>query len=371
MGKAHCECFCLSGGSHTNATGPVHNPRAPGYSAGGSSSGSAALVAAGDVDMALGGDQGGSVRIPAAYCGIVAMKATYGLVPYTGIMPIEPFIDHTGPMTATVADNALMLEAMAGSDGYDTRQQNLVTQPYSELLDGGVAGMKIAVLKEGFGHENSEADVDAFVRAGAARFAEMGATVDEVSIPMHSAGPAIWTPIALEGLTQTMMLGDGYGVSRQDLYATALMDYHRGWREQADSLSESLKLTLMFGAHADNTAGKHYYGKAVNLSYSLRAAYDAVLADYDLLLLPTLPVKATPLPGPEDDWNFYIDRAFEMIGNTAPFNVSHHPALSMPCGMSDGRPVGLMLVGRFFEEATVYQAAQAFEQSGDWTSFTA
>ncbi|MDP6688822.1 MAG: amidase [Alphaproteobacteria bacterium] len=371
LGKAHCECFCLSGGSHTNATGAVENPRVPGHSAGGSSSGSAALIAADEVDMTIGGDQGGSVRIPAAYCGIVAMKATYGLVPYTGVMPIEPYIDHTGPMTANVADNALMLEVIAGPDGYDTRQQNVVTQPYSELLEGGVAGMKIAVLKEGFGHENSEVDVDAFVRAGAARFAEMGATVDEVSIPMHLAGPAIWTPIALEGLTQTMMLGDGYGVSRRDLYSTSLMDAHQNWREKADSLSETLKLTMMFGQHADNTAGKRYYGKAVNLSYGLRAAYDAVLADYDLLLLPTLPVKATPLPTAEDGWNSYIDRAFEMIGNTAPFNISHHPALSMPCGMSDGKPVGMMLVGRFFDEARVYQAAQAFEQSGDWTTFTA
>ena len=129
-GKVHCECFCLSGGSHTSAAGAVQNPRAPGYSAGGSSSGSAAAVAAGEVDMAIGGDQGGSVRIPAAYCGIVAMKATYGLVPYTGIMPIEPYIDHTGPMTANVPDNALMLEAIAGPDGYDTRQQNVLTQPY-------------------------------------------------------------------------------------------------------------------------------------------------------------------------------------------------------------------------------------------------
>jgi amidase len=213
--------------------------------------------------------------------------------------------------------------------------------------------------------------VDAHVRAGAARFADMGAVVDEVSIPMHSLGPAIWTPIALEGLTQTMMLGDGYGVSRQDLYSTSLMDAHRHWRDKADSLSETLKLTMMFGQHADNTAGKRYYGKAVNLSYTLRAAYDAVLADYDLILLPTLPVTATPLPTAEDDWDFYIDRAFEMIGNTAPFNISHHPALSMPCGMSDGKPVGMMLVGRFFDEAKVYQAAQTFEQSGDWTTFTA
>src|SRR3989454_52076 len=122
VGKAHCEYFCFSGGSHTCAAGPVHNPRKPGYSAGGSSSGSAALVAAGEVDMAIGGDQGGSIRIPASYCGIYGMKPTHGLVPYTGIMPIELTLDHAGPMTATVADNALLLEVLAGADGLDPRQ---------------------------------------------------------------------------------------------------------------------------------------------------------------------------------------------------------------------------------------------------------
>ena len=164
-GKAHCENLCLSGGSHTNATGPVHNPHRMGYSAGGSSSGSAALVAAGDVEMALGGDQGGSIRMPASYCGVYGMKPTHGLVPYTGIMPIEIYIDHTGPMTANVRDNALMLEVIAGSDGIDPRQYDVETHAYSEMLDGGVSGMKIAVVQEGFGHDNSEADVDAANRA--------------------------------------------------------------------------------------------------------------------------------------------------------------------------------------------------------------
>ena len=122
VGKSVCEYFCFSGGSHTSSTGPVHNPRRMGHSAGGSSSGSAAVVAAGEVPMALGGDQGGSIRIPAAYCGIYGMKPTHGLVPYTGIMPIELTIDHTGPMTATVEDNALLLEVLAGPDGLDPRQ---------------------------------------------------------------------------------------------------------------------------------------------------------------------------------------------------------------------------------------------------------
>src|SRR6202042_442657 len=113
---------CFSGGSHTNATGPVHNPHKMGYSSGGSSSGSGVAVATGEVDMAIGGDQGGSIRIPASFCGIYGMKATHGLVPYTGVMPIEITIDHTGPMTATIADNALMLEVLAGPDGLDPRQ---------------------------------------------------------------------------------------------------------------------------------------------------------------------------------------------------------------------------------------------------------
>src|SRR5207302_9586533 len=133
-------------GSHTGSTGPVHNPRRRGYSAGGSSSGSAALVAAGEVDMAMGGDQAGSIRIPASHCGIVGLKPTFGLVPYTGIGLLEITIDTCGPMTATVADNALLLEVIAGPDGLDTRQRGVAAGRYKQALDGGVKGMRIAVI---------------------------------------------------------------------------------------------------------------------------------------------------------------------------------------------------------------------------------
>lgn len=366
-GKAHCENFCLSGGSHTNATGAVHNPHRMGYAAGGSSSGSAALVAAGEVDMAVGGDQGGSIRMPAAYCGIYGMKATHGLVPYTGIMPIEIYVDHTGPMTANVSDNALMLEVMAGSDGIDPRQYDVETHAYSELLEGGVRGMKIGVLKEGFGHANSEADVDAANRAAADIFAEMGAEVRDISVPMHSIGAAIWTPIGVEGLTGTMMWGDGYGHSRQDLYVTSLMDFHHRWRERADQMSETTKLFTMIGTYMRNHYGLRYYGKGVNLSRRLAADYDKVLDECDLLLLPTVPLKATPIPGPDASREEYVQRALEMIGNTAPFDITHHPAMSIPCGMGDGLPIGMMLVGKRYCESTIYRAAYAFEQAGDWT----
>ena len=366
VGKAHCESFCLSGGSHTNATGAVHNPRKLGYSAGGSSSGSAALVAAGEVDMAIGGDQGGSIRMPASFCGIYGMKPTWGLVPYTGIMPIEIFIDHAGPMTSSVADNALLLEVIAGDDGYDPRIKAPQVHPYTRALGRGVKDLRIAIVKEGFGHHNSEHAVDEKVRAGAGHFTTLGAQVEEVSIPMHLAGPSIWTPIGVEGLTQTMMYGDGYGVSRDDLYSTSLMDFHRGWRQRSNELSETTKMFLMLGTYVRENYGSRYYGKSINIVRRLRAAYDEVLAKFDLLLMPTTPMKATPLPQSNAGREEYVTRALEPITNTAPFDLTHHPAMSIPCGMIDGLPAGLMLVGRHFDEPTIYRAAEAFEQSTDW-----
>jgi amidase len=368
IGKAHCEFFCLSGGSHTSALGPVHNPRRMGYSAGGSSSGSAALVAAGEADMALGGDQGGSIRMPASFCGIYGMKPTHGLVPYTGIMPIEIFVDHTGPMTRSVADNALLLEVLAGPDGYDPRQYNVQVKNYTEALGQDISGLRIGVVSEGFRQANAEEDVNAKARAAADRFGKLSARVDEVSIPMHLLGPAIWTPIGTEGLTQTMMYGDGYGVSRPDLYVTSLMDFHRNWRARANELSETTKLFTLLGTYIRRYHGSRYYGKAMNIVRRLTAAYDAALTEYDLLLMPTTPIKATKLPEPDATREEIVEKAINMISNTIPFDLTHHPAMAVPCGMSDGLPVSVMLIGRHFDEPTIYRAAHAFEQSGDWTS---
>jgi amidase len=366
VGKAHCEYFCLSGGSHTNATGPVHNPHRHGYSAGGSSSGSAALVAAGEVDMAVGGDQGGSIRMPASYCGCYGMKPTHGLVPYSGIMPIEATIDHAGPMTQNVMDNALMLEVMAGADGLDPRQYDVQTDRYTAAVGRGASGLRIAVVKEGFGHASSEGDVDAKVRTAADAFRRIGANVDEVSIPWHLKGLAIWTPIGLEGLTNQMMLGNGMGTGWEGLYTTSLLEYHANWRARADELSDTLKISMLVGQyHLKHTRGR-YYAKAQNLARQLRAEYNKVFASYDLLLMPTTPMKATPLPPADSSLALWCQRAFEMLPNTAPFDVTGHPAMSIPCGMSQGLPVGLMLVGRRYEESTIYRAAGAFEQMGDW-----
>ena len=368
-GKAHCEYFCLSGGSHTNAAGPVHNPYRYGYSAGGSSSGSAALVGAGELDLAIGGDQGGSIRMPASWCGIYGMKPTHGLVPYTGVMPIEATIDHAGPMTSTVADNALLLEVIAGADGLDPRQYSPRVDRYTAALGRGVSGLRIGVLLEGFNRADSEPDVDQKVRQAADRLRNMGAIVEDVSVPMHMDGPAIWTAIAVEGLQAQMMHGNGMGFNWKGMYTTSLLDAHSAWRSRADELSPSLKVSMMAGEYFMKNYRGHFYAKAQNLSRVLAKAYDDALSRYDLLLLPTLPMKATPLPPANASLKLYIQRALEMLGNTCPMDVTGHPAMSVPCGMSNGLPIGMQLMAKHWEESTIYRAAHAFEQAGDWRNF--
>ena len=371
VGKAHCEYFCLSGGSHTSALGPVHNPFKYGYSAGGSSSGCGALVGAGEVEMAIGGDQGGSIRMPAAYSGCYGMKATHGLVPYTGVMPIEATIDHAGPMTATVGDNALLLEVIAGADGLDPRQYDVQVEKYSYTtgLGRGVSGMRIGMVTESFGWPSSEPDVDAKVRAAAERLRAAGAIIEPVSIPMHRDGGAIWTPIALEGLVAQMMHGNGMGFNWKGLYTTSLLDAHANWRARANELSRTLKISMLAGEYFIKHHRGHFYAKAQNLGRLLRKSYDDVLARYDLLLMPTLPMKATPLPPANAPLALWCQRGFEMLPNTCPFDVTGHPAMNIPCGLSDGLPVGMMLIGKHYAETTIYRAAHAFEQLGDWRNF--
>ncbi len=368
-GKAHCENLCLSGGSHTNATGPVHNPYKHGYMAGGSSSGSAALVAAGDVDMAVGGDQGGSIRIPSSNCGCYGMKPTHGLVPYTGIMPIEQTIDHVGPITNNVADNALFLEVLAGEDDLDPRQYKPKVYKYTEALGKGAAGLRIGMLKEGFGRPESEADVDAKVIAASEKFRELGARVEEISVPEHLFGPDLWTTIAVEGLQDLMMHGNGSGTNYRGLFLPSMTDHFASWRSRTGELSPSLKVCMFLGEYFQTQYRGRFYGKAQNLSRMLANKYRDAFKSYDLLLMPTLPMKAQKIPPADAPIELYIQRALEMVGNTAPFNASGFPAMTLPCGMSEGLPVGAMLVAANYGEMTIYRAADAFEQIGDWRTF--
>ncbi len=367
-GKAVCESLCFSGGSHTSDTGPVLNPHDHTRSAGGSSSGSAALVANGDVDMAIGGDQGGSIRMPAGWCGIYGLKGTHGLVPYTGVFPIELTLDHTGPMAATVSDVALLLSTVAGEDGLDPRQRGVRVGDYTSNLDGGVEGLKIGVLSEGFGWPGlTEDGVDEAVRSAAGSLGEFGAEVSEVSVPMHSDGVHIWNAIAIEGATELMVRGNSMGTNWEGHYSTSLLDaFGRGRLTRADDLSETVKLTMLPGEYMRGSYHGRYYAKAQNLARKLKAAYDEALESVDLLLMPTLPLKATKIPVADAPPEERVARSLEMLPNTAPFDVSGHPAMNVPCALSDGLPVGMMLVGNKWDEETVLRAARSFEQTGTY-----
>src|SRR5262245_42793128 len=310
-----------------------------------------------------------SIRIPASHCGIVGLKPTFGLVPYTGIGLLEITIDTCGPMTANVRDNALLLEVIAGPDGLDTRQRGVAAGRYTEALAGGVKGMRIAVIKEGFGHPNSEPDVDAHVRDAARRFAKLSAIVEEVSVPTHALGFPVWAAIRGDAACVMLLEMNGAGIGQEGLYVTSLLDHAMGWRERADEFADTLKIASIFSKYTLDRYGGHFYAKAQNLRRRVRAGYDAVLATHDLLLLPTVPMKATPIPGKNATPQEITRRSWEPTRNTCPFNVTGHPAISVPCGMGDGRPIGLMLVGRHYAEETIYRAAAAFEQSGDWMTF--
>ncbi|MEM7469226.1 MAG: amidase, partial [Pseudomonadota bacterium] len=364
-GKGHSEYFCTSGGSHTNAKGPIRNPHDPTTTAGGSSSGNAALLAANDVDMAVGTDHGGSCRIPAAFCGVVGMKGTYGLVPYTGTMPIDMTIDYVGPMTKDVADNALLMEVLAGNDGIDPAQGEIHTNPYRDALGKDIKGLKIGVVREGFGHANSDPAVDECVWNAAKVFESHGAEVAQVSIPMHLVSAAIWTPMYVEGLVVSMMHDNGFGKNRTGGYVPSLMKYHASWRQQTEKFGPQTKLIMLLGEYMTQVYGGAYYAKAQNLRARLTAAYEEVFKEYDLLLMPTLPIVSSPIPEADAPAEEIVARALEMVPNTPAFDVTGHPSISIPCGTVRDLPVGLMLTGRLFDEMTVYRAAHYYEQNAN------
>jgi amidase len=368
VGKGVCEHLSAGGSSFTSDTGPVRNPHDPSRSAGGSTSGPAALVASGEAELALGTDQGGSIRIPSAWCGIYGLKPTYGLVPYTGISSAEQTQDHVGLIADNTMDLALLLQAVAGQDYLDPRQSFSRPEAYTRALTGELQGVRVGVLEEGFAWPNaSEEDVDAAVREAASRLAHLGASVKSVSIPAHRQAHHIWRVIGVEGRTALMFKGRGMGTNWKGYYTLSLLEaYARGFREKAHLLSEPVKLQTLLGEALLRLYDGRYYARAQNLALGLRQTYDEALASTDVLLMPTTPMKATLLPDPSTSWVDSFPRNLEMTPNTAPFNVTGHPALSVPCALSQGLPVGMMLIGQFFNESMLLRVAGAFEAEGSY-----
>ena len=358
-GKAVCEYYCVSGGSHTSSTGPVQNPRKHGHTTGGSSSGSAALVAAGEVPMAIGGDQAGSIRIPASYCGIVGMKPTFGLVPYTGIGPLEITIDTAGPMTANVADNALLLEVIAGPDGLDSRQQQ--AQVGKLHLGARRRRQRLAHRRAEGGLRPSATRSPTSTPRCAPRpsgFKPLGAIVEDVSVPEHlTLGFPVWAAIRGDAACVTLLEMNGFGIGHEGFYPLSVIQAAMKWRDHADEFADTLKIATMFSKYTLHRYGGHYYAKAQNLRRRLRAAYDAALQIVRPAAAADHGDEGDADPGARTRRPQEITRrSWEATRNTCPFNVTGHPAISIPCGMEDGLPIGLMLVGRHWDESTIYRA---------------
>lgn len=386
-GKAVCENLCHSATSHSAGTGPVHNPHAEGYSSGGSSSGSAAIVMdpEDDIDIAIGADQGGSVRIPAGWCGAIGMKPTFGLIPFTGCASNEATNDHLGVITKDVLSNAKGLQAIAGSDGIDDRSFGAKETPYyHDLLSKkdptNLKGLKIAVLKEGFDNKAVEERIKNTCYEAIKKFEALGAIAEEVSIPLHSKGALIWTGISKVGGYFTKMNGTigRRGVSLNDLNAKFLDAIHN--QQSWDQAYPSTKNIYYNGLYAEKKF-PWLYGKCMNLSRKLKDSCNKIFEEYDLIVMPCLPYisRSHAVIGNDATPFDLLSKQLGLSSNTAPFDQSGHPACAIPVGMlpieegpltGSGKklPVSLQVVGKWFDEKTIYEAAYAFEQSYDWKS---
>ncbi|CAN9168974.1 unnamed protein product [Alternaria alternata] len=353
VGTTICENFCNSTSSFTSAQGTVHNPYARGYSAGGSTSGGSAVVGGGLVDIAIGADQGGSIRVPG-----------------------DAINDHAGPIARSVSDVALCLDAISGKDDYDDRTLGAPTHgstQYAKSLQKSVAGLKIGILKEGFEHRLVNQDVMSTVRKAVQSFERLGATVEEISLPLHLEGPAIWTIQQRIAGTLNML---GYAHGRRGLFSTAYEAARQPWtNETFQKLFPSTKNTMINGLSLmQNYPG--LYAKTMNLAQQLRDSYEKLFQDYDLIVMPTTPFVAPP----NIDWKRGEDAPMDALKpsmgitiNTAIFDVTGHPAMSLPVGFAPSGvdpevklPVGMQLVGGLWQEQKILNAAFAWESANDW-----
>ena len=348
------------------------NPHNHDHVTGGSSSGSAAAVAASEVDISFGGDQGGSIRIPAAFSGIVGHKPTFGLLSHFGIgFGSDQSIDYTGPLTRTVEDAAATLQATAGHDPYDPRQTREVPPAIDVLsrLADGMSGLRIGVLEEGF--DDAEVDVRELVMAAVDVLAETGADVSKVSIPEHHDIRVAQAALTGEGALAVFKTGF-YGAFTRTYYpASVITAINKMWASQADLLTPRSKLSLIAAELSRRNYHGRVYAKAQNVRPTYIKAYDAALANVDVLVMPTCIMTAPKNHTPGS----YLEAVEENLAtmnatssrNTLPFNYTGHPALALPVGKSSaGLPVSMQLVGRFFDDPLVMRTAYAYQQSTDW-----
>ncbi|KAK5789343.1 hypothetical protein VI817_008467 [Penicillium citrinum] len=374
-GTSTCEHYCHSTSSYTSAQGTIENPHAPGYSAGGSTSGGAALVSGGLVDITIGGDQGGSIRVPAALCGCVGLKPTHGRVPYTGISSGDALVDHAGPLARTTLEVAICLDVISGYDGIDDRSlgsSKLGSTRFATAIENGprrLDGLRIGLVREGFEHSAVDPTVRESVFTAAKKFESLGATVEEVSLPDHLHGPALWTILSRIAGAQTLL---GQNTGRRGLCMMEAEMNRLPWSNEGFQRAfPSTKNVIINGLYLMSRF-PNIYGKTVNIGRQVSDKYQKLFEEYDALVMPTTPVVA-PKHG---KWGPPLESLKPSIGltiNTAIFNVTGHPAMSIPVGFAPAKddakvmlPVGMQIVGGLWQEEKILQVGHAWESNFDW-----
>jgi aspartyl-tRNA(Asn)/glutamyl-tRNA(Gln) amidotransferase subunit A len=334
LGKTNMHEFAFGGSSVVSYFGAVHNPWEPSHIAGGSSGGSAAALAAELCYGALGSDTAGSVRLPAADCGIVGLKPTYGLVSIRGVIPLSWSLDHVGPMTRTVADNAVLLQAIAGYDPQDTTSEEMKVPDYAQALQPSVKSLRIGTPRDFF-FADLHPEVEAATKDALAVLGKLTAGIRDVPLAANT----------MESLRDVVRVAEAFA-------------YHREFVAKTPELYQPLTLRRI-RAGAEVTASA--YIEARRELAQVRRTAGKIFESVDALVTPTIPIPPPAISDPK------VDDILPTVRNTSAFNVYGWPAISIPCGFTrEGLPLGLQIIGPSRGESTVFQLAYAYEQATDW-----
>lgn len=360
IGKLNMDEFAMGSSNENSAYKNVRNPWNIEYVPGGSSGGSAAAVAAGEVLFSLGSDTGGSIRQPAAYCGVVGLKPTYGRVSRFGLVAFASSLDQIGPITNTVEDNAFLLEAISGIDPLDGTSANVSVPKFTDALTGDIKGLRIAVPKEYLGEGVSE-EVKNSVLEALKVLESLGATWEEVSLPHSKYALATYYLLSSSEASANLARFDGVRYGYRSPNGETLLDMYKNTR--SEGFGTEVKRRIMLGTFALSSGYYDaYYKKAQQVRTLIKKDFEDVFENYDVIIGPTTPTPAFKIgEKTKDPLTMYANDIL-----TIPVNLAGVPGISVPCGLSEaGLPLGLQIIGKHFDESTVYRVAHAFEQATD------
>jgi aspartyl-tRNA(Asn)/glutamyl-tRNA(Gln) amidotransferase subunit A len=360
VGKLNCDEFAMGSSTENSALGTTRNPWDPARVPGGSSGGSAAAVAARSCHAALGSDTGGSIRLPASYCGVVGVKPTYGRVSRWGVVAYASSLDQVGPLARDVADAALVLEAIAGHDPLDMTSAPRAVPSWQDVLESGVRGLRLGLPREYF-VEGMQPEVEQAVRGAVRELERLGATVEPVSLPHTKYAIATYYLIATAEASSNLARYDGirYGLRVPGANLTELYE-----RSRQAGFGPEVQRRIILGTYA-LSAGYYdaYYGKAQQVRTLIRRDFEQAFASCDALVTPVAPTTAFRLgEKTADPLTMYLSDIF-----TISVNLAGLPGLVVPCGAdAAGLPIGLQVVARPFDEATMLRVGAAWELASDW-----